>query len=138
MELSLFQMKNKLKRLKKKSTVSLSCIHFSPSMYMYSLYMYFNNFLGEGYDLAFHFSGSNYFCPGAFKPYFLLCASECEATTDPPCSKTIGFYYPTKLISWSRKKLAFYQSIKTLFPLSTDSFYAQVSDSCREIFAYCT
>lgn len=76
MELSLFQMKNKLKRLKKKSTVSLSCIRFSPSMYMYSLYMYFKNFLGEGYDLAFHFSGSKYFCPGAFKPYFLLCASQ--------------------------------------------------------------
>lgn len=129
MELSLFQIKKKIERIKKK-------IHIV--FVMYSLYMYFKNFLGEGYDLAFHYSGSNYFSLGAFKPYFLLCASECEATTDPPCSKTIGFYYPTKLISWSRKKLAFYQSIKTLFPLSTDSFYAQVSDSCREIFVYCT
>lgn len=65
---------------KKKSTVSLSCIHFSPSMYMYSLYMYFKNFLWEEYDLAFHFSGSNYFSLGAFKPYFPLCASGREAS----------------------------------------------------------
>lgn len=67
-----------------------------------------------------------------------FCMLQEVSPADPPCSKTIGFYYPTKLISWSRKKLAFYQSIKTLFPLSTDSFYAQVSDSCPEIFAYCT
>lgn len=42
--------------------------------------MYFKNFLGEGYDLTFHHSGSKYFCPGAFKPYFLMCASGSEAS----------------------------------------------------------
>lgn len=132
MELSLFQILKNWQDKKKNP----QCLCQYPSMYMYSLY--FQKIFWEGYYSAFHYSGSNYFSLGAFKPYFLLCASECEATTDPPCSKTIGFYYPTKLISWSRKKLAFYQSIKTLFPLSTDSFYAQVSDSCPEIFAYCT
>lgn len=138
MELSLFQMKNKVNRLKKKSTVSLSCTHFSPSMYMYLFIHVFQKFSWRGIWFGFPHFWQQLFLSWRFQSLLSsVCFTEVRPA-DPPCSKTIGFYYPTKLICWSRKKLAFYQSIKTLFPLSTDSFYVQVSDSCPEIFAYCT
>lgn len=74
MELSLFQILKNWQDKKKNP----QCLCQYPSMYMYSLY--FQKFFWEGYYSAFHYSGSNYFSLGAFKPFFLLYASGSEAS----------------------------------------------------------
>lgn len=124
----------KIDKIKKKKIHSVFVMY---SCILYTVHV-FQKFSWRGIWFGFPHFWQQLFLSWRFQSLLSsVCFTEVRPA-DPTCSKTIGFYYPTKLISWSRKKLAFYQSIKTLFPLSTDSFYVQVSDSCPEIFAYCT